>query len=290
MSQLSVLAEGLDHPEGVTVTADGDLFAGGEAGQVYGVDPETGSVVEVASTGGFLLGLCADGEGRLYCCDVKRREVLRIDPATGKAEVYSSGTAVREMVNPNWPVFDDKGNLYVTDSGTWKGNDGCIFRVDPDERTEVWTEASTNFPNGACLDLDEKSLLVLESCTPALVRIALDHPEKREVVAELPGTVPDGVAIDTEGNAYVCCYRPDRILRVTPAGDVVTLADDPEGTLLSAPTNGVWIGPDLRTFVTGNLGRWHLTKCDWGSTGVPLKYPRLAGRRDTPTLRHPGVA
>lgn len=275
MSKLSVFAEGLDHPEGVTVTAAGEIFAGGEAGQVYRIDPDTKTVEEVASTGGFLLGLCADGEGLLYCCDVKRREVLRVDPATGKADVYSSGTGDHAMVNPNWPVFDDQGNLFVTDSGTWKGNDGVIFRIDAGGRTEVWTEASTNFPNGACLDLDEKTLLVLESCTPALVRISLDNPQRRELVAELPGTIPDGVAIDTEGNAYVCCYRPDRILRVTPSGEVVTLADDPEGTLLSAPTNGVWIGPELRTFVTGNLGRWHLTQCDFGARGVALKYPSL---------------
>ncbi|HVE76011.1 MAG TPA: SMP-30/gluconolactonase/LRE family protein, partial [Actinomycetota bacterium] len=218
MSKLSVLAEGLDHPEGVTVTADGTLYAGGEAGQVYRVDPDKGSFEEVASTGGFLLGLCADGNGLLYCCDVGRREVLRVDPATGKSDVYSSGTAERPMVNPNWPVFDQEGNLYVTDSGSWKGNNGCIFRIDPEGRTEVWTDVSTNFPNGACLDLDEKSLLILESCTPALVKISLDDPQSRQVVAELPGTIPDGVSIDVDGMAYICCYRPDQILRVEPSG------------------------------------------------------------------------
>jgi gluconolactonase len=280
LSRLVVFAEGLDHPEGVTVTADGRLYAGGESGQVYLVDIDTGKSEEVANTGGFLLGLCADSSGRLYCCDVGRRELLRVDPDSGKVDLYSNGTPGRSMINPNWPVFDASGNLYVTDSGTWKGNDGCIFRVTPTGETEIWATSSTNFPNGACVGIDRKSLLVLESCTPALVRIEIKDDGtagNREEIARLEGTVPDGVALDTDGNAYVCCYRPDRILRVSPSGEVEILADDPEGTLLSAPTNGVWVGSNLDTFVTGNLGRWHLTKCDWGTKGVALEYPDIRG-------------
>jgi gluconolactonase len=278
LSELVVFAEGLDHPEGVTVTANGQLFAGGEAGQVYRIDLETGKFDEVAGTGGFLLGLCADGRGRLYCCDIKRRELLRVDPETGEVAVYSDGTSDRSMINPNWPVFDDDGNLYVTDSGTWKGDDGCIFRISPGGTTEVWTDESSNFPNGACLSLDGRSLLVLESCTPALVSMPIQEDGSagpRREIALLDGTVPDGVSIDTVGNSYVCCYRPDQILLVSPDGRVEVLAEDPEGTILSAPTNGVWVGEERTTFVTGNLGRWHLTKCDFGAEGAPLNYPEL---------------
>ena len=279
VGRLEVFAEGLDHPEGVTVTRHGELYAGGEAGQVYRIDPESGKFDQVASTGGFLLGLCADWEGFLYCCDVGRREVVRVDPKDGAVEVFSKGAAERPMVNPNWPLFDSGGNLYVTDSGGWKQDNGCIFRIDRQGVTQVWSTASTNFPNGACLAQGGRSLLVLESCTPALVRLTIlgdGTAGIREEIARLPGTVPDGVSIDEQENAYICCYRPDRILRVDPHGRVEILADDPEGTVLSAPTNGVWLGPDLRVFVTGNLGRWHLTKCDWGTRGVALKYPSLS--------------
>jgi gluconolactonase len=282
LSDLEPIAEGLDHPEGVTVTPEGVLYAGGEAGQIYRVDIENGKFEEVANTGGFMLGLCADADGLLYCCDVGRREVVRVNPETGAVEVYSNGTPKRRMVNPNWPVFDSDGNLYVTDSGTWKGNDGCVMRIDAEGSTEIWTAESSNFPNGAALAGDGGSLLVLESCTPALVRFAIQDdgsPGPREEVARLAGTVPDGVALDTDGNAYVCCYRPDRILLVSPAGRVETLADDPEGTVLSAPTNGVWVGDDRKSLITGNLGRWHLTKLRPGGTGVPLRYPKVGGGR-----------
>jgi len=278
LGALEVFVEGLDHPEGVCVTRDGVLYAGGEAGQIYRVDIAARTVTEVANTGGFLLGLAADAAGLLYCCDVKRAEVVRVDPSSGSVEPYSKGAPARAMVNPNWPVFDEDGNLYVTDSGHWKQNDGCIMRVTPDGETTVWCESSTGFPNGAALSADGRALFVLESTTPALVRIAIaadGTAGAREVIAELPGTVPDGVALDSDGRAYVFYYRPDRIDRVWPDGRVETLADDPEGTMLAAPTNGVWLEPALDRLVVGSLGRWHLTLCDFGARGISLRYPSL---------------
>jgi sugar lactone lactonase YvrE len=91
-------------------------------------------------------------------------------------------------------------------------------------------------------------------------------------VARIPATIPDGVCLDEDGTAYVCCYRPDRILAVS-GSRVEVFADDPQGTLLSAPTNGVFAGPDRRTLVCGNLGRWHLSACEPGPRGLPLRYP-----------------
>lgn len=274
MNGLKVLAENLDHPEGVAVAPDGTLYAGGEAGQIYRVDPATGAVEQIATTGGFLLGLCADGRGRLYCCDVARREVLRFDPGDGSLQVYSRGSRIRGFVNPNWPVFDDGGNLYVTDSGTWKGNDGCIMRIDVSGETTVWSEACRRFPNGCALSADGRFLYVLESTAPALVSISVDRPNDHEVIAPLQG-VPDGIALDTEGRAYIFYYRPDRIDRISPDGTIETLAEDPEGTILAAPTNGAWLEPERRRLVVGSLGRWHLTECDFGATGIPLRYPDL---------------
>ncbi len=276
LEQVTTYADGLDHPEGVTVDALGQVYAGGEAGQVYRVGTD-GSVTEVAQTGGFLLGLCADAAGLLYACDVGRREVLRIDPTTGDVDVYSAGSPDRAMVNPNWPAFDAAGNLYVTDSGSWKGNDGCVFRIAPGGQTEVWSTASTDFPNGAALTRDGRALMVLESCAPALVRLPINDDGTsgpREVWAEMPGTVPDGIALCADESSYVFCYRPDRVLHVAVDGTVTTVADDPEGTVLSAPTNGVWVN-GLSALVIGSLGRWHLARLEPGRKGISLEYPEV---------------
>jgi len=277
---LSVLVDGLDHPEGLAFDpAAGCLWAGGEGGQFYRFDLASGELQEVASSGGFLLGVAVDGDGIVYGCDIRRREVVRLDPNTRAVDVYSAGSPERSMVNPNWAAFDAEGNLYCTDSGTWKGDDGWIWKIAPGGAAEVWSTESSNFPNGCCLDGGGAALLVLESLTPALVRIPIGPgggAGPREVVAMLPGTVPDGVSLDVEGNAYICCYRPDTVLRVDAAGNVEVLADDPLGTDLAAPTNSAWFGPGLARCACPNLGRWHITELDVaGASGLPLHYPRL---------------
>jgi gluconolactonase len=296
---LRVLADGLDRPEGVALAADGSLWAGGVGGQVYSValaadealgaagvagvaGVAEGAVVQRGATGGTLLGVCVDGSGLVYCCDIGRREVLRLDPSSGDVSVYSAGLPSLPMVHPNWAVFDSGGNLYLTDSGHWEQDDGWIWKIAPGGVASVWSTESSNYPNGCCMAADERSLLVLESLTPALVRIPINDDGSagpRTVVCELPGTVPDGVLLDAAGYAYVCCYEPNRILRVSPSGDdVEMLVDDPDGRMLVNPTNGVWFGPGLRRFACANLGGSHLVEVSLdlrGAAGLPLRYPRL---------------
>jgi len=70
------------------------------------------------------------------------------------------------------------------------------------------------------------------------------------------------------------CYRPDRIYHLDRDGHVEVLAEDPQGTLLAAPTNVCFAGPELDRIVTANLGRWHLTLLeDTGLRGAPLHRP-----------------
>ena len=282
IGDVAVVVDGLDHPEGVATAADGTLYAGGELGQLYRVDPDAGTFEQVADCGGFLLGIAVDADGLVYACNLKKRVVQRVDPRDGTVEVLTEGAPRRPFRNPNWPVFDPWGRLLVTDSGGWQGDDGMVVAVEPDGTTAVWSEAVPAFPNGACLTPDGDALLVLESLGPRLSRIPFGRSGAAgspTVVAELPGTIPDGVTVDAEGTAYVCCYRPDRILTVTPDGRVEVLVDDPAGTALAAPTNAVWTGPDLDRLVVGNLGRWHLAGLTPGPTGVDVLRPSFGGRR-----------
>ena len=51
-----VFASGLDHPECIAIDHDRHIWAGGEAGQIYRIDP-AGAVTTVATLGGFNAGL-----------------------------------------------------------------------------------------------------------------------------------------------------------------------------------------------------------------------------------------
>ncbi|HEY1317107.1 MAG TPA: SMP-30/gluconolactonase/LRE family protein [Gaiella sp.] len=263
MRRTEVLVDDLDHPEGVAWDpASGVLWAGGEAGQLYRVDLDARTWSEAARAPGFVLGMAVDGRSRLAVC-------------CGEALCVYDG-AVRTLhdgfTQPNYAAFAPDGTLYFSDSGHWARDNGRVHRLDVDGTLDVFSDGLPHFPNGCAVSADGAFLWMVESYRPALSRFDLATGAVEEVV-RLPGTVPDGVALAVEGGVVVSCYRPDRILYVDMSGSVETIAEDPQGTLLAAPTNVVFVGPDRDRLVSANLGRWHLTLVDAGLHGVPLHHP-----------------
>jgi gluconolactonase len=184
------------------------------------------------------------------------------------------------MITPNYAVFDRDGNLYVSDSGTWPQGGGCIYRIDPSGRTIVWTTGCSLFTNGLALSLDQSYLYVVESVLPGITRVAINEDGTAgppELVVSMPGTVPDGIAFDRDGRLYIGCYRPDRVYRLDPGAEPLIIADDWQGTTLSAPTNLAFIGPELDRLLIASLGRWHLSVMSVEVPGQPLNFPRLRG-------------
>jgi gluconolactonase len=276
LDRLETFAEGLDHAEGIAILPEGTIYVGGEAGQIYRIADDDG-IEQVASTGGFALGLAADADGLLYVCDNVRKAVLRVDPKSGEVTVFTTGLADRPIAVPNWGAFDSLGNYYVSDSGDWQGGNGLIWVVRPGGRAEVWTEESANFPNGLAVAPDGSRLFVVES-TPdaAIIEIPIESDGgagRRRVLCGLGLAVPDGVAVAADGSLIVACYRPDVICRWHPDDGLTILAGDPQGTVLAAPTNVAFDGPGLGRLIVPNLGRWHLTRGELGVNGTPLFYP-----------------
>lgn len=266
MSAIEVLVEGLDHPEGVAWDPEtGVLWAGGEAGQLYRIDLETQTWQEAQRAPGFVLGLAVDGQGRVVICCSGAHAICLFDGQTVR-------TVAEGFVFPNYPAFAPDGTLYFSDSGRWTANDGCIHRLDLEGRVERWSDRLPHFPNGCAVSSDGRYLWLVESYVPTVNCIELATGGV-ECVARLDGTVPDGIALTADGGLVVSCYRPDRIVHIDRDGHVEIVADDPQGTLLAAPTNVVFVGAERDRLVSANLGRWHLSSLDVGLRGAPLHYP-----------------
>lgn len=275
---LTNVGHSFDHPEAVAWGPDGFVYAGGEAGQLYRFRLDGGPLETVAQiAGGFLLGLALDGAGNVYACDERKACVHRITPG-GAVSTYSAGAPGLAMRLPNYPVFDDAGNLYVSDSGAWGARDGLIWRIRPGGAAEVWDRQASGFTNGMCLSADGGFLWVVESSPPLISRVEIrpnGSAGARHVVAELPRQVPDGVALDEDGNLLIGLYNPNRILRLSPAGELVTLHDDWEQLMLIAPTNLAFAGPDMRTLVIASLCGWSVHTARMAVPGLQLRYPKL---------------
>jgi sugar lactone lactonase YvrE len=263
MPAIETLVDGLDHPEGVAYDPRDDIvWAGGEDGQLYRVDLALRAYEEHARAPGFVLGLAVDARGRLAVC-------------CGSLCVLDNGH-VRKLHDgfrlPNYPAFAADGTLYFADSGAWAENDGRVFRLSAANELEVFSTALRHFPNGCAVTADGRYLWMVESYLPTVNRFDLATGELEEIT-RLEGTVPDGLAFTDDGGVLVSCYRPDRIVHIDREGRVEIVAEDPQGTLLAAPTNVAFVGRALDRLVSANLGRWHLSLLDVGLRGVPLHYP-----------------
>src|SRR5689334_3513303 len=110
IDRFEIFASGLDHPECLAFDRAGVLWAGGEAGQIYRITPD-GHVETVLTLGGFCAGLAWSPDDRaLFVCN----------PAHGVVRVERSGqwsVFAKQMICPNYGVFDRDGNYFVTDSG-----------------------------------------------------------------------------------------------------------------------------------------------------------------------------
>jgi gluconolactonase len=275
LSDCETFADGLDHPEGIALGPGGELYVGGEAGQVYRIDDDRPT--QLLTTSGFMLGLACDAAGRIYACDLVHQGVWVIDPRSGERETFANGTEAEPMLVPNWGAFAPDGSYYVSDSGPWKGAQGRIFVVRPGRRCELWTKASPDFPNGLAVSPDGRSLIVAESDPGAIVRFAINDDGsagERELLCEMPWAVPDGITLTTDGSIVIPCYRPDVIYRWRADLGLQTLAYDPQGTAIAGPTNAVFTGAERDLLVTPNIGRWHLTRLRHPELrGAPLHYP-----------------
>jgi gluconolactonase len=284
----------LQHPEGLAVGPDGWIWCGSENGQILRISPDGGRIEEVASTGGFTLGLAFDGDQALYACDLKTAAVFRLDLAT---RVLSRFTPPGIRI-PNFPLVDAARNrLLVSDSHAFHAPGPGIWAYDLDTSNGgLWYSGDLVFANGIALDGDAGAVFVCETFARRIRRIPIETDGRAGAAeifaADLPG-LPDGLAFDDARQLFVGCYEPSRILRISPDGGTVEVyIEDPTAHLFAHPTNICFAGP---TLYTANLGRWHITRIDTDTTGRPLharvsEERRVGGERIEPEPGRAGYA
>jgi gluconolactonase len=234
--EVRVLFHPVDHTEGIACGPDGCLYAAGELGQVYRLDPADRSIEEIASIGRVdpVLGVAVDGDANVYVCAGFAGAVYRIDALDGSVDVYCDSIGGTQINLPNYLAFAEDGSAWLSDTGSAARGltDGRLARIPAGGGdAEPQDVRPLIAANGLAVGADGE-VYVVETVDPS-INVYRDGVLAR--IAALGDTRPDGVAIDAEGYLLVTCIYPYKIFRVDPKdGGVRLLVHDHN---LARPTN-----------------------------------------------------
>jgi len=259
---------------------------------IYRYNPRTRQTLKFMEPSGMANGLHIDRNGDLLIAQESQmnggRAVVRRNLRSGVVSVVAAAYEGKRLNSPNDVTSDARGRVYFTDA-RYFGNEpielpNAIYRADPDGKL---VQLSTDIfrPNGIEVSPDGKRLYVSASNLPArLVRNPLGPKEDRfglklggVAVYDLDAAgdvsngrifyrsdelLTDGMAMDTDGNLYVCAHNGARepaqgkIVVLDPAGNVLQELAPPEGF---RPGNvGFGRGADAGSFYVTTLFRWRL--------------------------------
>ena len=232
--------------------------------------------------------------------------VYRLD-RNGNAELLPGSD---QIVFPNGFAFDDRGNLYVTESNSGSAGaygPGGIWRIPPGGEAELWVRDAlltgtgvTGAPIGANgIGHYHGDLYVTNTDKGLVVKIPIakdgsagplelwkrldDVPESPLFGAKLP-IMPDGLALDVHGNLYMTILTRNAIVRLmaddrSQASIAVLGSPGPvPSALFDTPASlafGTGAGEQQNLFVT-NLG-WMVRFIPQGTWPGPALLKVAAG-------------
>lgn len=307
MANYTVMAEGLEFPEGPVAMEDGSvILVEIKARCITRVHPD-GRKERIVATDGAPNGAAFGPDGALYICNngdgflwgapggvtqpvgasptYSGGRIERVDLSSGKITELYREVGGQPLLMPNDLVFDREGGFYFTDHGTREArafNCGGVYygKADGSLAKEIVFPITT--ANGVGLSPDEKTLYVAETETGRLYSYRIAAPG--EIVAPDPARPGDPVlagiegfkrydslAVEENGNVCVAGLTPGCITVVSPEGREVECIAMPD----EFSTNICFGGPDMRTAYVTLSGSGRLIAMEWPRPGLRLNFQRF---------------
>lgn len=312
-AQIGYVGHALQRPECILAEADGSLWSADARGGVVHISPDgtqrfigqsadtrfsaagSASVADMESrytTGTLPNGLAFSADGSILISNfgTDRLEVMDRDGHTRTLYDSLDGQPIGKV---NFVLRDSRNRIWLTVStrvNPWTEalatgvRDGYVAVVE-NGRLRVVADGFS-FTNEVRLDAREEWLYVVETTGPCITRLRLDESDPAQVrltdrqlfgPAHLGG-MPDGIAFDAHGNLWCTLIMVDRLVAITPEGELRTLLDDGDaaasahlmrrfddrsltsedmqrarGSIAPWMASITFGGPDLRTVYLGSL-------------------------------------
>lgn len=307
----------LARPECILAERDGSLWAADARGGVMHIradgsqeliapssaNPGTPNLIE----GTLPNGLAFARNGDLLIANFGT-DTLDLMTREGKTRVLHDSIDGKPMGKVNFVLRDSKDRLWITIStkvSPWPNacrndlSDGYIALID-DKGIRIVADGFF-FTNEIRFDAKEEWLYVAETCARRVTRLRVmpdGSLRDREVYgpSSLGSGLIDGIAFDAYGNLWATMIFADRLVAITPEGELLTLFDDGDreasarfdaefdrGGIVSAETMNAtggkilpWLtsitfgGADLRTVYLGTLKATTLPCFTSPVAGLPM--------------------
>ena len=296
VSLVSALDPGANEfPEGLAVDRDGNIYVSraftGEIKKIT-TDGDVSTFAELPAPGeGFMLGMEFSSNGDLYVAMAsfipETHGVWKVSADGSDAERFA---ALDPTKLPNVVTFDSNGDLFVSDT-----IGGSIWKIDQSGNAVTWKEdplllgiipivSPLGIPlgaNGLAFDAAGENLYVAVTEHGRIVRITVSVAGSAGNVEDFVEDLdkigfPDGMVLGKDGNLYVAVVGNDRVISISPQGDITTLD---EGSPLQNPSDlRFGVGENSDTLYVANFSLFRLLGLVPGTprSGVlklPVEFP-----------------
>jgi gluconolactonase len=235
-------------------------------------------------------------------------DAIELMTRDGRSRTLHDRIDGQPMGKMNFVLTDARGRIWfsvTTRTEPWtrsineKIADGYVGLID-DRGIRIVADGFVG-TNEIRLDAREEWLYVVESNARRISRLRVSKDGRcsdREVFGPLDlGGIPDGFAFDVLGNLWITLILSERLVALTPDGELLTLLDDGhpvalaeferhfaagtvtpdamgacKGTLAPCMASLTFGGPDLRTVYLGSLMGTQLASFRSPVAGLPLSH------------------
>jgi gluconolactonase len=278
IADIETIATDIPGAEGIAIANDGRIFIGAEDGWIYLITPAH-EVTQYVKMPGRPLGIAIDKQENLFVCDWDAHGVYKVTPHC-EVSLFAESAGTHKIQFPNFCVFDDQGNLYVSDTGTSRRGaqirnpDGKIFRISPDGYCEIFADGLYQ-TNGLAMRRGESALYVIQTLVDDVLRLEI-KPDgnlgKSRVYARYLDGSPDGMAFTENGDLLVVTGLHEIIYRVHPNGMTDIFLEDKNAEKLISPANPAFGGQNLDELYITNLMGNSVNRIKGVPRGQPLYH------------------
>jgi sugar lactone lactonase YvrE len=290
---IGFIGHDLQRPECILAERDGTLWSADARGGVMRIAPDgtqtfvgqradarfataasdTAEAFEAKFTQGTLpngLAFARDGSLLISNFGTDRLEAMDRD---GQSRVLVDRIDGQPIGKVNFVLRDSKDRIWLTVStrvNPWtqaaasRVRDGYIAVLD--ERGLRVVADGFHFTNEIRLDADERWLYIVETTGPHISRMRLVESAQGVTLAEREvfgpahlGGYPDGIAFDAHGNLWCTLVMVDKLVALTPQGDLRLLIDDGD----PAASRNLLTKMDAGTLTAEDMARAKGTLAPW---------------------------